>query len=866
MKGKNRFSINEITLVAGVIIALTIIGIVLGWVFTRSNVIQNYKNEMNQVAGIVKSGFPYFFETGKSLIAKQSDFDLSTVPKEYMSGFLTQINSTIPFFQQLVLLDSQGRILSAIPSPQDNSPTSLGTEDLARVRYIVSGQTSQIYVVPSADSNTSGLVSFMYAVQQGQQGLQGILLGRTDLTSNLQVKPIVDALNSLSSFKGVGIILDEYHRIIYSSIPTNILAEYSTGQLALDNIAFALDKNGKMSLIYAFVIPGQQWMGVLSIPRSQINLATFLAEIPFIIIFLALAAAFILLYIFFFRRFEEPIKSLVDKAGQIAAGKSQVTFGVNSNHQIRELDHSLETMRKNLNERIDQLSLLNQIDLKIDPQADVGTAIKPFLEAALHFDADATRLILLPGINLKPGQSGKLIFQEGATAELYSYLDEQILEYIRNQNLLILPDTTRIRQLKFMPGFLQPGALVAVPITLKNSERVGLLEVLFDKPRNFSKAEIQYYSDLLDKLVHFLESASKRNKETSQGTALEKLFAAFPDPVLFVQKGGKVSFHNQAISGIVEFCKESKEGYTLSNPELLNLLDLATPDFPIPKEIKTKTGETFIVTVLPESGEIPETGKVFLFKNITPEKEKLGLQSDFILVVSHDLRSPLTLVRGYVNMLEMVGSLNDQQKSFIGKISNSIDHMNKLASNLLDLERFETGSGVRFEEINPGDITEGIITALKPQADQKNIHLNKTGDSSNITAIDADPVLLNQGIYNLVENAIKFTPVGGKVTLEIRLEEPNITFVVRDTGVGIAPIDLASIFQKAYRPSQREPDQPRGSGLGLAIVKSIAERHHGMVWVESQLGKGCSFFFQIPIHQGGSVLVKAANSRANAGD
>jgi signal transduction histidine kinase len=341
---------------------------------------------------------------------------------------------------------------------------------------------------------------------------------------------------------------------------------------------------------------------------------------------------------------------------------------------------------------------------------------------------------------------------------------------------------------------------------------------------------------------------------------LEKLFTTFPDPVLMIGKGGKVSFHNQAISKIIEFFKESKDIYILSDPELLKLVDLAQSDLPAQMEIKTKTGITFSVSVLQESSETPEMGKVFLFKDITSEKEKLGLQSEFISVVSHDLRSPLTLARGYVNMLEMVGSLNEQQKSFVGKISGSIDHMNRLANNLLDLERFENGSGVRFDELDPRNIVEGIITSLTPQASQKNIHLSQTGDWANIGLIEADPILLNEGIYNLVENAVKYTPVSGKVSLETRLEEPNITFVVKDTGVGIAPIDLANIFQKAYRPSQREPDQPRGSGLGLAIVKSIAERHHGMVWVESQLGKGCSFYFQIPIHQSGSLQDKTANS------
>jgi signal transduction histidine kinase len=118
-----------------------------------------------------------------------------------------------------------------------------------------------------------------------------------------------------------------------------------------------------------------------------------------------------------------------------------------------------------------------------------------------------------------------------------------------------------------------------------------------------------------------------------------------------------------------------------------------------------------------------------------------------------------------------------------------------------------------------------------------------------MAVIEADRALLQQALYNLVENAIKYTPVNGQVKVKLEMKPSTVILQVIDNGIGIAPLDLPRLFEKFYRSGRRETYQQRGTGLGLAIVKSIAERHNGRVWVDSQLGRGSMFSIEMPLRQ-----------------
>lgn len=242
-------------------------------------------------------------------------------------------------------------------------------------------------------------------------------------------------------------------------------------------------------------------------------------------------------------------------------------------------------------------------------------------------------------------------------------------------------------------------------------------------------------------------------------------------------------------------------------------------------------------------------GRVCILRDVTQLKEIDTLKSDFVSTVSHDLRSPLTLMRGYATMLEMAGSLNDQQKNYAKMIVHGVDNMAKLVNNLLDLGRIDFGVGLQVESSPVLDVLERVTGSLQMQAKEKQISLGVEIPKDMPHAIEADQALLHQALYNLVENALKYTPEGGEVTVHLQTSASALTFAVQDSGIGIPKGDMPRLFEKFYRGTNREALAERGTGLGLAIVKSIAERHGGKVWVESERGKGSIFYLQIPVTQ-----------------
>ena len=206
-------------------------------------------------------------------------------------------------------------------------------------------------------------------------------------------------------------------------------------------------------------------------------------------------------------------------------------------------------------------------------------------------------------------------------------------------------------------------------------------------------------------------------------------------------------------------------------------------------------------------------------------------------------------MRGYASMLELAGELNDQQRSYIKMIVQGVDNMAKLVNNLLDLGRIDFGVGLQVESIPVLDILERVTSALQLQATHKNISMGVEIPKDLPHAIEADQALLHQALYNLVENALKYTPDGGTVTIGMQCAASTLTFAIQDSGIGIPKSDLSRLFEKFYRGTNREALAKRGTGLGLAIVKSIAERHGGKVWVESEVGQGSTFYLLIPLAQ-----------------
>lgn len=231
--------------------------------------------------------------------------------------------------------------------------------------------------------------------------------------------------------------------------------------------------------------------------------------------------------------------------------------------------------------------------------------------------------------------------------------------------------------------------------------------------------------------------------------------------------------------------------------------------------------------------------------------ERDQVRTKFLAVASHELRTPMAAIKGFIdNMLSGVtGKLNDRQSEYLRRMQASMDRLTRLIAQLLDWSRLETGgSSLLVKLLQPGDLVRGIADSNRTVAEAKHIDL-RTEIDANLPPLQADPDKLEQVLWNLVGNAIKFTPEGGTVTIACRLaSDGGIMFSVSDTGFGISQRDLPRVFEQFSGIRSAVP-AVKGAQLGLYITKSLVEQHGGRIWVESTPEQGSRFFVQLPLKQ-----------------
>ena len=410
---------------------------------------------------------------------------------------------------------------------------------------------------------------------------------------------------------------------------------------------------------------------------------------------------------------------------------------------------------------------------------------------------------------------------------------------------------SRTRGLMMDPNLPHPESLIA--IALRHESRFyGVLWAAYNQQRIFSEADLRFISTLASQAALAVTNIRLFLTVEVSRRQLEAILNSTPDPVLVTDASNRMILANPAaghVFGVTIRRGEKPDVERTIQVKALNELLLASSTEKRSAEIRMPDGKTYLAMASAMTVDGRTIGRVCILRDVTQLKEIDTLKSDFVATVSHDLRSPLTLMRGYATMLEMAGTLNEQQKGYAKMIVQGVDNMAKLVNNLLDLGRIDFGVGLQVESIPVLDILERVTGSLQMHAKQKNISLGVEIPKDMPHAIEADQSLLQQAIYNLVENAIKYTPEGGEVMIELQTSPSALTFAVQDSGIGIPKSDVPRLFEKFYRGTNRDALAQRGTGLGLAIVKSIAERHGGKVWVESELGKGSTFHLQVPLEQ-----------------
>lgn len=836
------------------LVALLVLTLVVGdWLVAGRVAERMIREQLQSTAEVAADSLPYFLETGQNLILTLADPELLEIPPAEQDDALSGRLRSVPYFRQLFLFDGDGEPVTGYPV-ETVEEMVLTRDETTGIELALTGVTTQVYVVPPMLGETSAQISFMAAIRgSASDEVLGVLIGRTDLNTNPFTQPVISALASMRELGGDGMILNEKGTILYHPITTEVMRPY-LGQRPADAAFFdETSPNNTRQYVQYQPVEGRPWAIVLTVPARLAQQMALDIAVPLLVVLLIFC---VLMFVFLrisLRSVTASLRLLAQEAAYIALGQLDRSLPPHGADEVGQLGASFDQMRISLKARLEELNSLLVVSQGVAANLDIREAARPILNAALLDEASAARLVLERDVTLDASDTAPVAFGAGPAAPLYAALDEQLYEMTQQQDVVNLSNLSRSRRLQTAPGAPAPGALIALAIR-NESHHYGALWVAHDKPRNYSEEEIRFLSTLAGEAAMAATSARLYATAEAGRQRLEAVLASTPEPVLVTDQKARLLLLNPAAVQVPGLILSSMEGRpineVINEPELVNLLVMRLPDRITSREIALASGKVYYASVSPVMADGRPVGRVCILRDITHYKEIEQLKSDFVATVSHDLRSPLTLMRGYATMLQMVGDLNEQQKGYVRKIVTGVENMTRLVNNLLDLGRIEMGIGLQIEKVPLNEISDEVINSLQMQAVQKDIRLvQETGLAGENLVVEADRALIQQAMYNLVENAIKYTSVGGQVKVRIDLRPGSALIEVHDTGIGIAPLDLPHLFEKFYRSGRREAYQQRGTGLGLAIVKSIAERHGGRVWVDSQLGKGSIFSIEIPQEQ-----------------
>jgi PAS domain S-box-containing protein len=254
-----------------------------------------------------------------------------------------------------------------------------------------------------------------------------------------------------------------------------------------------------------------------------------------------------------------------------------------------------------------------------------------------------------------------------------------------------------------------------------------------------------------------------------------------------------------------------------------------------------------------------------LNKKLHSMEELDKLKSEFVSKVSHELRTPLAIIKESLNLVfeGILGGISERQKDVLGQANNYVSHLQRLIEELLDFSRIETGRmKLRYTMVNIKDLINNSADYYKKLSFEKDIDLVYHLPKKDINVfLDGEKIL--QVLNNLLDNALKFTERGGKVTISLKVLTDKIIVEVADNGIGISKNEFNKLFNKFSQVSNSHKVKNKGIGLGLSIAKEIVERHGGSIWAKSRIGVGSKFYFSLPVFFRAGVMKVSVQKRIN---
>ncbi|PIQ86206.1 MAG: hypothetical protein COV74_05890 [Candidatus Omnitrophica bacterium CG11_big_fil_rev_8_21_14_0_20_45_26] len=449
-------------------------------------------------------------------------------------------------------------------------------------------------------------------------------------------------------------------------------------------------------------------------------------------------------------------------------------------------------------------------------------------------------------------------FKERASTGTQEVMGETAEAVDAELSKLNLPAAKRVQVTKAMARLVDQETHKQAKIAVENVSKNFAKQLdERDKKLRHSEERLKDVSKNLEKLGGEYKTVSAQKKQT------EAVMRSIADGLIVVNEKGETLLMNPAAEKLLGVKKEEVIGKSLTSQQkeeqLISLAESA--EGKEEKEIRLNSKNESTQRVLRQSTAVIENeagqtmGMVSVLTDVTKQKELEELKTKFISNVTHELRTPLAAIKESVNLFldRMLGELTPEQEKVLGITRRNIQRLSRLIDGVLDISKLESGRmELKAAEFELSDLITQNVSSFDAWANSKVVTLETKLPEGKLK-MTADNDMLSQVITNLIGNALKFTPQGGKITVEVKQvplsdadSTPALQFNVIDNGPGISAADQKKIFEKFSQGSAKPVDKISGTGLGLSISREIVHLHGGRIWVTSQEGMGSCFSFVVP--------------------
>ncbi|MCP4542110.1 MAG: response regulator [Chloroflexi bacterium] len=509
-----------------------------------------------------------------------------------------------------------------------------------------------------------------------------------------------------------------------------------------------------------------------------------------------------------------------------------------------QLTQKLVDVNRQLERQLQELNIIYTVGRSVTSLLDPNRVLNRVVEAAVYLAEAEEGLILLMD------EKGSELYlraakgvDEKAARNLRVRVDDSVAGRVIQSGRPVFLTGDRA---KVSTNYLTK-ALLYLPLRVPDRGVIGVLGVINRQvEQSFSERDIFLLSGLADYASIAVENARLFEAAQTERIKLETILREAQGMIIVVDDENNILLCNDAACTALGLIEENLLGHpvdqVIPHPALCSMFtEVHETGRATRSEVPLADKRVFNAQLTP----IHKVGRVLMMQDITHLKELDRIKSEFVTTVSHDIRTPLTTIQGYIELLPRAGSLTAQQQEFILHARQSMQAITTLLNRLLDIERLEAGFEIEMSPCDLIQVIEEAIDTIQPQLETKELELRWELPKS-LPLVQGNHQRLRQVIDNLLSNAIRYTQESGWIAVDAKVDGEYITVSVADNGIGIPPAQQSYIFDKFYRVESDETMGIEGTGLGLTIVKTIIEKHSGRVWVDSRPGMGSVFSFVLP--------------------